>query len=343
MIFAIGALAMIVIAAARGYFPDDRSFNYLLTTAAVVCVAPFMRAMSPQELHNLVRALGYLTASWIVLLLVTQAVDSSVFREIKYETDTPASYYQMYSKVFGVAAVLAFSKGREKSRIFAYCVGWLCILLSLYMGGRGESFFAALTCAVMLRRWAIVGFLTLGMGVVIAFPSWIDYLAELPAIQRAIYSLRLEDYGTRDVLIANALDILHNEFTIFAVGGGANFFQKVYDASFEWYPHNIVLEAMLTFGVIAGAYYAYVFLQHVAWFLMYIIRDVRNRDLLTLSAVIAYLVFVALKGESVWMGWLLYFLVLVHPQTRLLLRVKSRRLLGGSKAATVRLGREATG
>jgi hypothetical protein len=44
--------------------------------------------------------------------------------------------------------------------------------------------------------------------------------------------------------------------------------------------------------------------------MIYIIRDVQNRDLLTLSAVIAYLVFVAMKSGSLWMEWLLYFLVL---------------------------------
>lgn len=335
--FAVGACAVISVAAARGYFPDDRSIGYLLATTAAICLSPFMRASSSADTRALVRALNRLVAIWLVLLIFTHIVDRSVFGEMRYSTSTPSEWYQTYSFIFGLSGVLCFAKAQHISHLrqpIVYSLGVVCLLMSLYMGGRGESIFAIFVCMVVSRKWVFASLLLAGSGLVTFSLTVQRYLLGLPALQRVIASLEVNDYGMRDVLFARGVHLLTN-LDVAVFGGGANLFQRIfYYGEFGYYPHNAVLEAGITFGVIVGAYYTWVFYQHVVRFVIYCICGLEENDVRTLSAVVAYLGLLALKSGSVWNAWLLYFLVLVHPRTTLGLGAGRRSATQASESPT---------
>ncbi len=57
------------------------------------------------------------------------------------------------------------------------------------------------------------------------------------------------DYGARDVLLQYVFDMLVDEPRLLLVGGGLNYYQKYWSLTSGTYPHNIVLEGLISGGL----------------------------------------------------------------------------------------------
>lgn len=169
-----------------------------------------------------------------------------------------AMYDQGVSKFFGLAAIfalwLSLTSKMLASRIFAFFLLCIFALLSFIGGGRGDF---AIFLVVGLLMISSSGVKTFAFSVLIGAvlfvslaSSALDVLLETTAFKRIQVVLQGESFGMRDMLFFDAYNLLLNEPRCLFLGCGLSFFQEYYGYSIGLYPHNILLEALVIWGLV---------------------------------------------------------------------------------------------
>lgn len=171
--------------------------------------------------------------------------------------------YQALAHVFGVNAVIftiiAFTQGKGSwLRIWVAGAAAACVALTFYSGGRGELLATLLIIVVVIGRGHIALRLIAIAGVS-SFLLYSDFIYELRdsvGYTRILYAIEHRDTGMRAELFAEALKqyASGNIFEIF-FGQGVNAFQHRHDYPWGLYPHNFLIETLLTSGIFAFLFY----------------------------------------------------------------------------------------
>lgn len=217
-----------------------------------------------------------------------------------------ASYSQGISQFFGLGAIAAvfqlLSIGFQRSGLVKFLLPTLTfiyLLLSLLGGARGDAIFATI---VILLYWLIrnskknILLIILILGLILSTISDWSFLENFILFQRLVSPS--SDLGHRDVLINKSIDLLiENPFCLIA-GCGFGYFQKFYGYEVGLYPHNILIEYIITFGIPLTFFL-------VTFVIIGVRRYLRDQELPKAFLLIyLYLLLLGLKSGSALSSWM---------------------------------------
>ncbi|MCX7256390.1 MAG: hypothetical protein NTZ64_06535 [Polaromonas sp.] len=211
-------------------------------------------------------------------------------------------YSQEMSKFFGfgamAAAFLAINGSGRQIKYFYFSLVLVFLLLSLLGGARGDSIFAlALVIAYLVISGSIRGLLWLASILLMLYAAIGDWsgIDNFQIFQRM--SGLDGDFGQRDVLLAQSFELLLKEPVCMVFGCGLGYFQSYFGYPFGMYPHNVLVESFIVFGVPISL----AFILIVSGGVWQYYRHSRGADLLVLFFV--YSMIIRLKSGSVFGDW----------------------------------------
>ena len=172
------------------------------------------------------------------------------------EANDVREYSQGTSKFFGLGSVYAaylLSKTKQKFYVLTLLfVVFTFLGLSLLGGARGESIaaiivalgFLAFKCPLKIFIFLVL----IGVFIFFSIEDWESQLNNLVIFQR-LATVGGGDLGHRDVLLTQVINLLYQEPRCLAIGCGFGYFQSYYGYEFGMYPHNIVAEYLIVFGL----------------------------------------------------------------------------------------------
>ena len=187
---------------------------------------------------------------------------------VQTETDT-LNNYQGLAHVFGVCAtiftVIAFASGRKGwVRIFLVGPALGFLMLTFYSGGRGELIAAVFVMLIIVSRSHVLAKLIILVAVtsILTYSDALYELQQSAGYKRILYTIEHDDTGMRAQLFLEALQAYGdgNIFQIF-FGQGLNAFQDIYGYDWGFYPHNFLIEMLLTSGIILFVFYFVLYLN----------------------------------------------------------------------------------
>lgn len=160
-------------------------------------------------------------------------------------------YSQGLSKLFGMAALAAFILWYKMQNSFFsvwIVITTLFLSLSLLGGARGDSLLAIIVIVgyILFRNpWHVLGMMIASLGFLFVDLSWLN---DFVIFQR--FSVFSEgDLGMRDLLFLQVIELIKNEPGCLVVGCGFGYFQSYYGYPYGMYPHNIILELLVSYGL----------------------------------------------------------------------------------------------
>lgn len=212
-------------------------------------------------------------------------------------------YGQGASNFYALSAIAAaFWMVRCKSFLETMLPALLMVLtgaLSVIGGARGDTTIGLLIIVVYigLRAPGKSAFV-LGMLVasVLLISDWV-WIEDLTYVKNML-AIGAGDFGSRDILQAQVIDLLASEPRCLVMGCGVGYFQYFYGYELGMYPHNLVLESLVIFGLPLTA--IFVFASVCGGFLYY--RRIGECDLFLLFTL--YAVGVSMKSGSFFGSWL---------------------------------------
>jgi hypothetical protein len=250
--------------------------------------------------------------------LVLLPIPSFVY-DIYDASGSQSSYSQGVSFVFGLVAIASFygaSRAGRGSEKLLYFVATAAFSMFCFIGGgRGEFVFFVVTLLSILivgrsgalLRMALILLPFIYLTLPIIRPILADLLSETVAFGRFSDIVMSSDLGHRDVLFGQALMLLWEKPECFLAGCGISYFQDFYGYEQGMYPHNIVLESILTWGVLvflSVAGFAWVgwkgaleALGLIFWFGVYaLLVSLKSGDLLSNWLAVSFVLFLAGRG-----------------------------------------------
>jgi O-antigen ligase len=209
--------------------------------------------------------------------------------------------YQIVSHLLGIFIIVSASYIREIRgplvfRLFLFIMILVCIYVMFQGYARGEVFALLISLAVYVFGTSIGIILLISLLPAISF--LISYI-DTPLTQRAAVILQ-GDFGERDILFGQATSAVFSDLSIFAVGGGANYFQSLYNYPFEMYPHNIFLEALISGGILLAGALAWIYLRPLG---LYIFKSKRTPDESFLFGISLFVLLIYMKSGSIISFW----------------------------------------
>jgi hypothetical protein len=239
-----------------------------ITLNTSAAIALFLRPRAQQLIPQNV-AVMY-TATAFLVLFATIAMGGLSLKgglpKFLFEFETAAgsrlTYSQGISKFYGLAAIFSalmlsspFNRDRAKSLKMAMLGAFLT--LSFIGGGRGDFVSAALTSALALgAKRLLIGLSIAAIGVFVFQDAIISTLAEYTGLLDR-YGALTSTFGRRTGLFYEGVELLAKEPSCLLFGGGIGYFQHYFDYPPGMYPHNIVLECVISFGILIVAPIAY--------------------------------------------------------------------------------------
>jgi hypothetical protein len=166
------------------------------------------------------------------------------------------NYSQSTTGFFGLGAIfftfLACAL-TNKIRIFIIIVALLYLSISFLGGARGELIIALLIINLILFKFLSMGQIILYLIFLSALIAGnlfyeINIFSNYVFTSRFIKIFNYQDFGLRDIFIINGFTLLSDRWDCLLIGCGFNFFQIYYGYDFEFYPHNILIELLITNG-----------------------------------------------------------------------------------------------
>lgn len=161
-------------------------------------------------------------------------------------------YSQGLSKLFGMASLTTFVLWYTKDKMFFNFWFFLAIfflMLSMIGGARGDSMLAAMVIAggILMRNvWLFLLFVIIT--VLCYFLLDFSWANDFLLFER--FSVLLEgNLGKRDILFLQALWLIEEQPRCLLMGCGLGYFQIYYDYPHGMYPHNTILEAIISIGL----------------------------------------------------------------------------------------------
>ena len=139
-------------------------------------------------------------------------------------------------------------------RLFCLFFAISFLFLSVFGGARGDFAVSILVFVLILFRLYSLRFNLLFSIVlvtaIICF-SFVVNISDILLYQR--FQVIFDgDLGLRDVFLSQTADLLFNQPVCLISGCGFNFFQLYYGYEFSMYPHNIIAELLITYGMFIG-------------------------------------------------------------------------------------------
>jgi hypothetical protein len=161
------------------------------------------------------------------------------------------------TKIFFLASITSLYLLQEiniKKNFIIFFFYLAALIFFLFFGfqasSRGEIFFGLIILLCMLFCNIKKNFITLLILLLflIILSSNINY--EDLIVFKRFEILFYNDLGLRDVLINLSLNLLYNEPKCLILGCGFSFFQDYYGFNYGMYPHNVILEFIITYGLL---------------------------------------------------------------------------------------------
>ena len=235
------------------------SFSFFLTYF-------LLKINNYKELNNYNHVIFYL---FLILSLIFFTLKGYDFNNHRFNFDEETidnniSYAITYSpgltKIFFLASITSLYLLQEiniKKKLHIFFFYLAALIFFLFFGfkasARGEILFGLIILLCMLFSNIKKNFITLLILLLflIVLSSNINYedllvFRRFEMIFNNNLGLRL---GLRDVFIKLSLNLLYNEPKCLILGCGFSFFQDYYGFDYGMYPHNLILEFVITYGL----------------------------------------------------------------------------------------------
>ena len=216
--------------------------------------------------------------------------------------------YQQVGTVFGIVGIVCFARFLESpwwnpityTHLFLFGV---CAWAILITPARGEMIAFVVVIAIVKFPRLFIGMAT---AAALSLPAIIAVLARynLPSVERFQIALDMGKDEPRVVLLRQSLElILDSDSATWLFGGGADYFQKFYELPEAMHPHNFVLEALISGGILLAVAVILLFVMPVLkGYVRLLLRQTINREALAISM---FVLILALKSTAFTSNWLL--------------------------------------
>ena len=234
----------------------------LVTSYAVVILGLFFFGSCRSQEQQYSIAINFLIFSiaLIAFLFLTNGLELREYPRFNFDLYSDSNnqilYSQGISKFFSLAAIASiFVLRGGHSLVLTTVLQVLFVVfftLAFIGGGRGD--FLALIIVILafflLQSWGKLLLCFIGVFLVYQFGrSFLEAISsDIIAAQRFLVLFEVSNLGSRDFLFEGAIDILANEPKCFLLGCGFAYFQNYYGYEYGLYPHNLFLEALITWG-----------------------------------------------------------------------------------------------
>ncbi|MGE3643986.1 MAG: O-antigen ligase family protein [Beijerinckiaceae bacterium] len=279
------------------------------TSFVVVIVGVFFLSFDQSIESNKKIAIGYVifAIAWLLLLIATGALVLEIPPRFEFtlaiSDGRTIAYSQGLSKLYGVTAVFSvwlYQHGLASTVRPLYLVAAIgFLLLSLLAGGRGDFAAALVVCGIMFS-WGRGAFGVIKLALIIVASYFIliwaveNFSDEVLALRRIKLILEGDSFGFRDELAFDTLRLLSEQPVCLLFGCGYGYFQLAMGYEYGLYPHNVYLEALLTWGII--------FLLCFCFLALYGLRGLDFRAPMVWPGV--YFALLSLKSGDVLGSWL---------------------------------------
>ena len=247
------------------FFLDNQLLFAFLVVSAAFSVATFLLISKyyndPLSSKDGIALLSVYFLCSPLLILLLGGIEFGMPPRIDFTLDGSARVYsQGFTLFYAIAAVyffvLAAKAGQEfRTSLPLFTAAGCFFGLSVLGGARGD--FVAGVVALILFFLRNANQRTV---VVVTAISLISYyfFVDLKLWEEILFFRRMEAiidgsaFGMRDVLFGQALQLLENEPRCLLFGCGFNYFQIYWSYEYGMYPHNILLEYAISYGVLIG-------------------------------------------------------------------------------------------
>ncbi len=292
------SLFMKIVHSANSSLPDQFWINAVLTAVGIFLFAGCGRQIFPSW-----AAIVYLIYGALFLLIGVFGAGADFFPKsfnFEYYTDREGGtveYSQGLTRNLGLMLIstllLYCNSGLFWVRALMLCVAGMVAWLSFIAGSRGElvaAFIVSLLILVFNRKYLLL------FGLIASVCSTLLLISDFTLGRFATF---LEgDYGMRDVLFSQALALFFSDPHVFLFGCGYGCFQDAYNYPATLYPHNFILEFLITFGFVLTVVFCYFV---VCGALRYW-KAVEGLDFFLLIFIFYFLV--SMKSGDVFGGWM---------------------------------------
>lgn len=251
--------------------------------------------------------------------------------------DKPTYYSQGLTMLFMIAAISSMTTIIQRNsdyikKVISLFLTIFFILLSFLNASRGELIIGITLILIILlfRKPKYLIIMTSIIFIIfmitnIIIPNINDKLL----LVRRMDILFSGDFSMRDVLASQALTLIYENPLRFLFGGGFNYFQTYYSYEYGLYPHNLLLELIITFGLPVG-------IVTMLLLVIGIIRVYKKQGLNLFMIIGIYILIWSLKSGSIIdflaVGYLAYFvtigmLSLLRPIKDMHILRNNRRIL----------------
>lgn len=293
-------------------FLKGAEISYGVFTLLILLLAVPLTPRGPEEKSLAGKALAAYTCFQAFSILFLQGGAAS-FRSGAIELargSTPTLGYQGITLEFCLLSLLFFCLGRESSNTIWNLCGIASFGVALYGGGRGEILGLILVLGMLFlggkRLAGSLSFLV-AIGIVWFFLPESTYTN---LVQDSAFAVRMQGVlegrtmGLRDVLWLEAFETWTHDTTSTVFGVGANGFQYLRGYPFGFYPHNFVVEMVVTTGLFGLFLTGYLLFR----FLVTSVQDLRTSGSWS-TFLASYLLFFLLrwmKSGSIWQAWIVW-------------------------------------
>ena len=257
-LLAYGMLSSVVFGGFR-FFEDQRLIAFLLISLILSYVLTQLQTdFKTRQFANLISSSWLLDVFFIAGLSYIFFSGALTFSPLPIfnfiDEEGSVDYSQGTTALFGLGAAYflyraAFNKAISRFFYLFFAISFL--FLSVFGGARGDFIVSILVFVLILFRLYSLRFKlffsTVAVTAIICFLFAVD-INDIVLYQR--FQEVFEGYlGLRDVLLSQTADLLANEQICLISGCGFNFFQFYYGYEFSMYPHNIITELLITYGV----------------------------------------------------------------------------------------------
>lgn len=202
------------------------------------------------EIKNENINLKYYILFSLVILILSGSVNLQNGIKIDFimQKENYRDYSQGFSFVYSIFSLLLFNEFVKNKNIINLLLFIICFYLVVLGAARGE--FIALIVVIFIisikNNYKKTLIFTLFIIITSIYTiSKLEFENEILLFYR-IAQIDENNLGLRDILWINGYELLLNDVSFF--GNGFNYYQKYYNYPDSMYPHNIILELMITYG-----------------------------------------------------------------------------------------------
>lgn len=209
--------------------------------------------------------------------------------------------YQAASQIIGFFAISVISLTLSKKRsVLTYVFTTIAAIAALYTvtlsPARGEAIALASAAVVLFISRSKFGYLFLFIvAALVTSQSFFD-----TTLGSRLSGVASGDLGERDYLFNLALSQFFNSFTTLTIGDGFNGFQLFNRLPLELYPHNFILEGMVSGGIIL---FSILFSVYILPIIRLFLKRSRDPEESLALAIMVFLVLINLKSGTLVSFW----------------------------------------